>query len=92
MSFWFQVSGFKLQVSCLLVAACCGLSASASAPSMLPEGKEFKLVWNDEFEGDRLDASKWSYRTNFWGKRAGWFAAPEDGAVTVRTAVRICES
>ena len=37
------------------------------APSLLPKGREFRLVWNDEFKGDRLDASKWSYRTNFWG-------------------------
>ena len=51
---------------------------------MLPEGMKFKLVWSDEFEGTALDASKWSYRTNFWGKRASWFAAPEDGAVTVK--------
>lgn len=53
------------------------------ATSLLPEGKKFKLVWNDEFDGDRLDESKWSYRTNFWGRRAHWFAAPEDGCVEV---------
>ena len=53
------------------------------APSLLPEGREFRLVWHDEFSGDRLDETKWSYRTNFWGKRASWFAAPEDGAVEV---------
>ena len=54
------------------------------APSLLPEGREFRLVWHDEFSGDGLDMSKWSFRTNFWGKRASWFAAPEDGAVEVR--------
>ena len=53
------------------------------AESLLPSGREFRLVWNDEFEGECLDASKWSYRTNFWGKRASWFATPEDGAVEV---------
>ena len=52
-------------------------------PSLLPEGKSFKLVWHDEFDGDRLDESKWSYRTNFWGRRAHWFATPEDGCVEV---------
>ena len=31
-----------------------------------------------------MDESKWSYRTNFWGRRAPWFAAPEDGAVEVK--------
>lgn len=36
-------------------------------PSILPEGKKWKLVWSDEFDGDKLDESKWSYRTDFWG-------------------------
>ena len=54
------------------------------APSLLPAGRRFKLVWSDEFNGNCLDASKWSYRTNFWGRRAHWFAAPEDGAVEVK--------
>ena len=38
-------------------------------PSLLPEGKEWKLVWSDEFDGDTLDESKWNYRLNFWGER-----------------------
>jgi len=55
-----------------------------AAPSLLPGGRDFKLVWHDEFDGDKLDDSKWGYRTNFWGKRAHWFAAPEDNAVEVK--------
>lgn len=54
------------------------------APSLLPEGKTFKYVWGDEFDGTSLDTSKWSYRTNFWGRPAPWFAKPEDGCVEVR--------
>ena len=27
--------------------------------SLLPDGKSFKLVWQDEFDGDTLDTSKW---------------------------------
>ena len=87
MSFRFQVSGFRFQgfkVAGSLIAVCWGLTAGASVPSMLPEGRGFKLVWSDEFEGTALDMSKWNFRTNFWGKRANWFAAPEDGAVTVK--------
>lgn len=57
---------------------------SGEAESLLPPGKKFKLVWHDEFNGTQLDTSKWSYRTNFWGRRAKWFAAPEDQAVEVR--------
>ncbi len=32
------------------------------APSILPDGRKFKLVWADEFDGDELDTSKWDYR------------------------------
>ena len=53
-------------------------------PSLLPKGKKFKLIWNDEFDGERLDDSKWGYRTNFWGRKAHWFATPEDNAVEVK--------
>ncbi len=38
------------------------------ADSFLPEGKEWKLVWNDEFDGTELDTTKWGFRLNFWGK------------------------
>ena len=57
------------------------------APSLLPDGHDLRLVWNDEFDGDALDTSKWGYRTNFWGRRAHWFAMPEDGAVEVRDSL-----
>ena len=38
-------------------------------PSFLPEGIDFTLVWNDEFDGDILDRSKWDYRTSMMGKK-----------------------
>ena len=55
-------------------------------PSLLPKGVKLNLAWHDEFDGDSLDASKWSYRTNYWrrGGPANWFATPEDGAVEVK--------
>lgn len=37
-------------------------------PSYLPEDKEWKLVWHDEFDGPDLDREKWDFRLNFWGK------------------------
>lgn len=43
-------------------------TVKGEAPSLLPQGA-WKLVWNDEFNGDRLDTSKWLYRTNFYGRR-----------------------
>ena len=39
------------------------------ADSFLPEGKEWKLVWHDEFDGTELDETKWGFRLNFWGQR-----------------------
>ena len=66
-------------VACTAVATVAG-----EAPSLLPDGHRFSLAWSDEFSGDALDASKWSYRTNFWGRRAHWFAGPEDGCVEVK--------
>ena len=38
-------------------------------PSYLPEGPQWKLVWNDEFDGPELDETKWGFRLDFWGKR-----------------------
>ena len=48
-----------------------GITASAPvaghAESYLPPEKKWRLVWNDEFDGDSLDDAKWNYRLNFWG-------------------------
>ena len=39
------------------------------ASSFLPEGKKWKLVWADEFDGTELDMTKWDYRLCMMGKR-----------------------
>lgn len=71
-----------------LPVACQGFEVvPGEAVSLLPKDKKFRLVWNDEFNGDRLDDSKWGYRTNFWGRPAHWFAKPGDGCVTVNGGV-----
>ena len=51
-----------------------------NAPSLLPKGKKWKLVWSDEFNGNELDRSKWGFRLYFWGKR---FKAFSDKGVEV---------
>ena len=43
------------------------------ANSLLPAGKRWKLVWQDEFDGDALDSDKWNFRLNFWGYRSPTF-------------------
>ncbi len=43
------------------------------AESYLPDGKEWKLIWHDEFDGTELDTSKWSFRTNYWGRKSNTY-------------------
>ena len=38
-------------------------------PSLLPDGKNFRLAWADEFDGTELDRSKWEFRLSMMGKR-----------------------
>ncbi len=38
------------------------------APSLLPEGKNWKLVWADEFDGETLDTDKWDFRESMMGR------------------------
>ncbi len=49
--------------------------------SYLPEGREYQLVFADEFDGDTLDRSKWDFRLNFWGAP---FEAYTDAGVVVK--------
>ena len=39
------------------------------AESILPAGKKWKLVWNDEFEGTELDRTKWDFRLHMMQQR-----------------------
>lgn len=38
-------------------------------PSLLPCGHDFRLVWNDEFDGMELDRTMWAYRLCMMQKR-----------------------
>ena len=65
---------------CLIVATglVCSNALSAEIEDKLPEppdGKAWKLVWNDEFDGTALDESKWEVpecprRDGFWSRKA----------------------
>jgi beta-glucanase (GH16 family) len=37
--------------------------------SVLPAGKQWKLVWSDEFNGGQLDRSKWDFRLHMMQQR-----------------------
>ena len=45
--------------------------------SYLPEGKNWKLVWADEFDGTELDKTKWDYRLSMMGQ--SWPAWTDKG-------------
>ena len=47
--------------------------------SLLPEGKKWKMVWNDEFDGTELDTSKWDYRLSMMGQK--WLAWTDEGGI-----------
>jgi len=48
------------------------------APSILPAGKKWKLVWNDEFDGTELDRTKWDFRLHLLQRRHHTFT--DEGA------------
>ncbi len=64
----------------LLPTLLLGLLAAPAQPAepddqlpTAPAGKSWSLVWHDEFDGDKLDESKWGYRPD--GKRkGGWWS------------------
>ena len=49
------------------------------APSYLPAGKKWKLVWHDEFNGKEIDKTKWMCRESFWGQDLPAFAHNFEG-------------
>ena len=63
---------------CAIFAMLAALSASGRAWAD-PPGKDYKLVWADEFDGEQLEATKWDYRG--LGKRRN--------AVNTKDAVRL---
>ena len=48
----------------LVALAASGCSSDAPQPAT---GEGWELVWNDEFSGEEIDLTKWSYETNCWG-------------------------
>ena len=67
---------------CAVIALPCAaqsLSPQDKLPA-LPDGKVWKLVWNDEFDGTRIDETKWERQE--YQRRDGWWerrASPLDG-------------
>ena len=49
------------------------------AKSLLPAGKQWKLVWHDEFDGTELDRTKWDFRLHLLQQRHKTYT--DEGAV-----------
>lgn len=58
-------------------------------PSLLPEGAQWKLVWNDEFDQKEIDRTKWLCRENFWGDDFPAFAHDYQGIEMTGETVKL---
>ena len=47
--------------------------------SLLPKNKSWKMIWNDEFDGNTPDRSKWSFRTHLMQQKHSPPFADENG-------------
>lgn len=80
----------KCYLSALLFAAVTTVVVAdqpASDLPVTPPGKAFRLVWNDEFNGESLDKTKWDVPTN--RRRDGWWSEQAvsvgDGHLAIQT-------
>ncbi len=65
-------------------------AVAGEAPSLLPPGKAWNLVWHDEFNGTEIDKTKWMCRESFWGADFPAFAHDFEGVeMTGRGTVRL---
>lgn len=64
-------------------------SVAGEAPSYLPAGKNWSLVWHDEFNGTEIDKTKWMCRESFWGKDFKAFAHNYEGVEMTGTTVKL---
>ena len=69
-----------VQVSCA--------SVPGKAPSLLPQGRKWTLVWHDEFDQKEIDRTKWMCRESFWGHDFPAFAHDFEGVEMTGETVR----
>jgi alpha-L-fucosidase len=70
-----SAGGVLVSLLCLMtLPAVCPADTSSTAEFLppLPEGKIWKLVWNDEFDGATIDPSKWEVCGD-WKRRDGYW-------------------
>ena len=72
----------QLLVLGLLLAWPAGSPADEPKP-ISPISLGYRLTWHDEFDGDRLDTGKWTYRidTRFWSMQRAENVSVADGCL-----------
>ncbi|MCO5053754.1 MAG: glycoside hydrolase family 16 protein [Verrucomicrobiae bacterium] len=84
---------FRLYITLLAVVLTSGCSSLTQKNQAFlppaPAGKEWKLIWHDEFEGGQLDATKWN-RLGDWKRRDGFWVQDDayvngQGSLLLRT-------
>jgi len=68
-----------LMICAFVLSSAYDLFAGEAVKSQLPEGKKWKLVWSDEFDGRELDKTKWDFRLHIMQTRHQTFT--NDGVV-----------
>jgi len=56
-------SGHRFYWTALAVVIAAGFGTPGTNTAAEPPGAEWKLVWNDEFDGKEIDTAKWSFDT-----------------------------
>jgi beta-glucanase (GH16 family) len=51
----------------LLMSAACGSGSDGAAPMPIEPPEGFELVWSDEFDGDSIDRTNWTFDIGGWG-------------------------
>jgi beta-glucanase (GH16 family) len=51
----------------LLMSAACGSGSEEAAPMPIEPPEGFELVWGDEFDGDSIDRTNWTFDIGGWG-------------------------
>ncbi len=64
-------------------------AVAGKAPSLLPPGKKWTLVWHDEFDRKEIDRTKWMCRESFWGYDFPAFAHGFEGVEMTGETVKL---
>lgn len=69
-----MVSALTCMAFCVLSLSACGSSSKEYVDKLDRTDEGYELIWNDEFDGDTLDTTKWDYQYGNGGEYGtpGW--------------------